>query len=378
MRILHIIDSEGLYGAEVMLLNLAVEQKKLGYSPVIASIREFDEQQRSLEDEARERGLEVVVFRMVDGPNVFGALRILRYAHANSIHILHAHGYKGDILLGLIPKRIRGIPLVSTLHGWTNNGKVSKLLLYEYIHSFMLRYADAVCLVSRTMLGHPWLKKLGHDHLRTIPNGIPPLVQEDSFPEDEISEFCRNGYTIASIGRLSREKGYDYLIEAFARFRCDEEDAGLLILGEGRERGFLEEIIRRKGLSGKVLLPGYRDKAWRYLKYCKVFVLSSETEGFPITLLEAMQVGIPVIATKVGGIPELVKHGQTGFLVPPGDMEGLYLQLKEMKMHEVGLRSMCGEAKSMIDSVYSSRRMAMDYIRVYSELVQKRHSPRME
>jgi len=347
-----------------MLLNLAVEQKRLGYVPVIVSIREWGENERSLENDARQRGLETITFRMLDGPNYIGAWRILRYAWANRFGIIHGHGYKANILFGFIPRAFRRIPMVTTLHGWTNTGRISKIFVYEYLDSLSLKYMDAVCVVNHNMPRHPWLKKLG-GALHIIPNGISTLENTLPLPEDEVSEFCKKGYTIASIGRLSEEKGYKYLLEAFRLFLRDVEDGRLLILGEGPERHVLESSIRNKGLSGKVFLPGYRNKAWRYLHDCKVFVLSSLTEGLPITLLEAMQVGIPVISTDVGGIPQVIRHGESGFLVSPGDSESLYAFLE--KIYEDGQAgfAMASCAKEFVLREYTSTRMAARYMEVY-------------
>jgi len=362
------MDSAGLYGAEIMLLNLAEEQTRLGHKPVICSIRPIYEEDLQLEKEAKRKGLEVIVFRMHDGPNFFGAWRILQYAWANQFEIIHSHGYKGNILLGFIPKTLRKIPLVSTLHGWTSNGHISKMLLYEYFDHLTLKYLDAVCLVNECMLSSPGLVGVKKDKLHIITNGIQELSKSKSFQADEIITFCKQGFTIVSIGRLSQEKGYEYLIQAFDQLE-KEFDARLLIIGEGPERSRLENMIFRRGLADKIMMPGYRNEAWRYLLHCKVFVLSSLTEGLPMTLLEAMQVEVPVIATKVGGIPQLITHGKTGLLVPSGDPDLLCKAIKDIGQNSYDTKTLCRNAMGLIREKYSSRRMAMDYDEVYRSIV---------
>jgi len=364
MKILHLIDSGGLYGAEVMLLNLVEEQRKLGHHPVIASIGEKGIYVKPLEAEARNRGLEVVTFRMMNGPNILGAWNLLRYARKNRFDILHSHGYKCDILLGFIPGSIRRIPLVSTIHGWTNANRFSKLGLYEYADALSLKHADAVCVVNQVMYGHPRLKNL-REKIHVIPNGIPPLDADIPVPEDEVAEFCRQGFTVATIGRLSREKGHEFLIRAFAQFQRITGKGLLLIIGEGPEQKVLEDQIQELGLKGKVLLPGYRDKAWRYLSLCKVFVLPSLTEGLPITLLEAMQVGVPVVASAVGGIPQLITHGRNGFLVQPGDTEHIYRSIREIYLDHGFPEAFVNSTRDLIEKSYSSWRMAQNYDSVY-------------
>lgn len=368
MKILHIIDSEGLYGAEVMLINLAEEQIRLGHNPIIASIREKHEDTLDLEDEAKRRGLETITFRMVDGPNIYGAWRILNHAWNNNFDILHTHGYKGDILLGFIPRTLRRLPLVSTLHGWTSAGHLSKRLIYEYIDSLALKYVDAICMVNKSMLSHKWLRSL-KTRIHIIPNGISPLLSDKiDEVEDDITKFCNKGFTVVSIGRLSKEKGYHNLIEAFGLFLNDVKDARLLIIGEGAERRHLEYKINKMGIGDKVLLPGYRNQAWRYLTHCKVFVLSSLTEGLPMTLLEAMQVGIPVIATTVGGIPNVIIHEETGFLVPADNIYGIYTFLNKIYNNHKHSADIAHRAKKHIMSEFTSSKVAEKYIEVYKML----------
>jgi glycosyltransferase involved in cell wall biosynthesis len=376
VKVLHIIDSAGLYGAEIVLLNLSGEQKKMGYHPVIASIGKKGLYAKLLEVEARGRGIEVVPFRMHNGPNFLGAWNILYYARSSNINILHTHGYKGNILLGFVPKRFRKLPLVSSVHGWTNVSKFSKLRLYEWADGLSLKNVDAVCLVNETMLAHPRLAGMRRDKLHIIPNGIPEFdeIQHVHGDEDEIVEFCRNRFTIVSIGRLSKEKGYIFLIQAFAKIIVEVPEARLLIIGEGPERTALEDTVRALGLTRKVMLPGYRENARRYLSYCRLFVLSSLTEGLPITLLEAMQTGIPVVATAVGGIPSIVKPSITGALVPPGDSWKLSESIFEKYKSYENATQAAKTAKHLIRDEYSSAKMAHCYCELYKTLLNQNRS----
>ena len=106
MRVLHIIDSGGMYGAEVMLLNLVEEQIRQGLKPVIASIGDNQTGEKPLEIEAHKRGFPLKIFRMRPGPNFIGAWKILNYAKSIDCNLLHSHGYKGNILFGFLPKKI--------------------------------------------------------------------------------------------------------------------------------------------------------------------------------------------------------------------------------------------------------------------------------
>jgi len=328
MKILHVIDSGGLYGAEMVLLALAGEQKKMGHNPWFASIGEPGDYVKPIEAQARVMGLDVAEFRMRNGPNIPGALKIVRFARSLGFDILHSHGYKGDILLGFLPRRVRYLPLVCTVHGWTGVNGFSKMRLYEWVDGLSLRRADAVCLVSGAMRDLPAIRAIDPSKVHVVPNGVPELDLSMSAPEDEIADFCRKGFAVISIGRLSKEKGYDILIEAFSHVHKEHPATFLIIIGEGPDRSRLESIVRAKSLESAVMLPGYRENAWRYLVECGLFVLPSFTEGMPVTLLEALQVGIPIVATRVGGVPGLLSGCGNGLLVPPGDINALASAIK--------------------------------------------------
>ena len=370
MKILHVIDSGGLYGAEMVLLNLTEEQKRLGHHPCIASIGAQDVREKPLETEARKRNLEVVVFRMRNGPNLAGSIRIVNFARSKGFQVVHSHGYKSNILLGFLPRCFRRLPLVSTVHGWTAVKIFSRLWLYEWADKMSLKCADAVCVVNDTMCSIPQIKSLNHEKVHVVVNGIPELDTTAALPADEVTRFCLGGYTVASIGRLSPEKGYEHLIHSFSILHSFHPDTRLLIVGEGCERERLDALICSLGLKGKIMLPGYRDDAWRYLTYCRLFVLSSLTEGLPITLLEAMQVGIPIIATCIGGVPSVITHEENGILIPPGNhviLGQVLLSLykgNEKKLHEMSMRGM-----EMVKVHHSARSMALGYDAVYKEVI---------
>lgn len=377
MKILHIIDSAGLYGAEMVLLNLAEEQAKIGHHPVIASIREKDEFDMPLEEEASRRALDTVTFRMLDGPNFLGAWSILRYSWAGKFDIIHSHGYKGNILLGFVPRSIRKIPIICTVHGWTSTDRWSMIRLYERADSLSHKYLDAVVLVHKAMLNHPFFARKRISKVFVVNNGIPSHVPEDfertsCIPvpiHEKILEFCSRSKTIGAIGRLSPEKGFDILLEAFHTMIAKGYDLNLLIVGDGPERRKLEEIIARRNMNDRVFLPGYVAQASCYLKHFSVFVISSLTEGLPITLLEAMRAGVPVVSTRVGGIEEVIGGGSAGILVDPRNSDKLAEGMCALICDDELADNLSRKAENRFINNYSSKIMAENYIHVYNDIV---------
>jgi glycosyltransferase involved in cell wall biosynthesis len=395
LKILHIIDSGGLYGAEVMLLNLVAEQVKLGLEPVIASIGEKGIDEKPLEAEAEQRGLAVRKFRMRPGPNLFGAFKVLRYAWRGGFDLLHSHGYKGNILFGLLPRFFRKISMVSTLHGYTYIGGFSRMGLYEWLDSLSLRFMDAVVLVDQTMRSHPKLKKLSGVEFRVINNGIPVLP--DSAPSNvhtftrsgteaasvekvggseggewsvsaKIVEFCQRGFTIGAVGRLSPEKGFDHLMDAIAALIAEGRNIQLVIMGEGESRKDLENQSAALGLGDRLLMPGYVPNAKSFLSRLWLFAMPSLTEGLPMVLLEAMAAGVPIVARRVGGIPAMLGQGRAGILVPPLDVVALKEGIRAVMDHPVAARQRAAAAAEHVRTAYSSRAMAERYLDVYRQV----------
>jgi glycosyltransferase involved in cell wall biosynthesis len=369
MKVLHVIDSAGLYGAEMVVLSLMEEQLRGGMEPVLGSIGEKRIAEKAIEREAQHRGLSCVSFRMRNGPNLLGALRLLQFAKKVKVDLIHSHGYKADILMASIPRGRRGLPVVATLHGWTSTRPFSKLWLYEWLDRKSLMLLDAVVVVNETMLGR--LTRRVRQRAKVVPNGIAPLPKglEEREPANEIASFCGSGFVVGTIGRLSTEKGYGALVEAVHLLRTLGVMAKLVILGEGPERKRLEALIEELGMKREILLPGYLENARRYLPKFNVLVLSSVTEGLPIVLLEAMEAGIPVVATQVGGIPEALEHGNAGVLVSRSDREPLAEGIRFVHDNPQSAANLAKRAQTVVREKYSMERTASLYQQVYEQLL---------
>ena len=384
MKILHLIDSGGLYGAEMMLVSLATAQEKMGLLPVIGSIRKKGIEEKPLEQEAKRRGLKVQKFEMQPGPNIKGILEILRYAKEHRFDLFHSHGYKTNILLGLMPFFLRGRPIVTTLHGWTSTGSMNKMRLNEELDAFSLHFVDRIVLVNKGMLAKKKVQHLPKNKIRIINNGIEiehslgaDQCHLDERKKTELENFCKKRKIIASIGRLSHEKGFEYLIEAVRILRDEKgQDVRLLLIGDGRQRKKLEQQALECGLRDYFYITGYIKNARALLGLIDYYVISSLTEGLPITLLEVMASKTPIVATAVGGIPYVVEDGWEALLVPaknPGAIADAVHQLFQDQAFAIGLAV---RAEMKVRSKYGSSIMAEMYRNLYLEVLKKRNKSR--
>lgn len=373
MRILHLIHSEGVYGAELILLYLAREQRERGHEPYIGSMRDPGTPETPFEALASAWGLPVVPIRIVPRPTPAVVRELLRISRSVEAGLLHSHGYKANILLGPV-RRGRRPPMVSTLHGWTASRSFSALWLYERLDRWALRRVDAVVVVTRPMLQLAALKAVPAGRLHLIENGIPALETRladlaarhaRELPPD-LLDFTHRRPTLLAIGRLSAEKGFDELIQAFSRANAAAGHTHqLLIVGDGPERAALTQRIAVLGLQGTVMLAGYVEGADRLLRGAVGFVMSSFTEGMPLVLMEALQWRAPILATAVGSIPELLQQGRLGQLVPPRELDALVRGLASMMS---GSATGPRPAGPGLPDRYSSARMAQDYLELYEAI----------
>ncbi|MFP4573037.1 MAG: glycosyltransferase [Desulfobacterales bacterium] len=377
MKILHVIDSGGMYGAETMLINLMAEQQKMGITPVLASIGDKKTGHKAVEKAAEDIGVRVEAFRMRPGPNYLGAARILKFAHKEKFSILHSHGYKGNILFGLIPRSLRKIPMITSLHGYTStagqtNKGFSKMRAYEWLDAVSLRFIDRVVLVNRAMAYHPRLKNLPVN-FSVVNNGIPPANQGTLSSaqnlDQDIRDFCSSGFILCAVGRLSWEKGFDILLEALKMAARENSDLKLIIMGEGGKRPVLEKQVKSLGLSERVMLAGFRPSAKSYFHLMDALVLSSHTEGLPMVALEAMQAGLPVIATKVGGLPELLDQGRAGMLVEKNSPESLSHAILKTAESPSLREQLADQGRKRVTESYSSTAMARGYLEIYNNVI---------
>lgn len=164
---------------------------------------------------------------------------------------------------------------------------------------------------------------------------------------------------IMSLGRLGKEKGHDVLIEAFARLATLYPDIDLLIVGEGPQRGALENLVAALGLTGRVRMPGAAKNPFPVLSQAKAFVLPSRFEGFPNALAEAMALGLPCVATGFSGVEDIIRDGDNGLIVPNENPEAMAQAMATLLQYPDRAASMGQSAKRITDDFAPERIMAL-------------------
>jgi glycosyltransferase involved in cell wall biosynthesis len=371
--ILHIKDSSGLFGSERAILTLARNIDGRRFELHLLCMRHRDGRSAPFIDMARKSGIHVApleVEQRFDWAALKAMRRILR---DRRIAILHAHDYKSD-LYGLLGSLNLPVKRVLTSHGSTRDSRRKRLYLDVDERLIYPRY-DRIVAVS-AHLGHILRrrKSIG-GKVRVIQNGLDVDLLGAQAPSADpfgarLAAIQGEGvYLAAVVGRLFPDKGHIFFLEAFKRLRQTHPGLKALIVGDGPEREALGRWIAAHHLDDAVFMSGFVADMPAVYGAIDCLVMPSLTEGLPYTLLEAMHYGVPVIATAVGDIPCLIRPGQTGELIPPGNTAAIVRALDDRIRHPASARQLAATGQALVRDEFSAAAMARRVENLYLELL---------
>jgi glycosyltransferase involved in cell wall biosynthesis len=317
---------------------------------------------------ARERGFAAEALRH-DTPRLWAAARDLGERLASwRADVLCCNGYKAN-LIGRRAARRLGIPAVAVSRGWT--GESFRVRMYERLDRWHLRWMDQVVCVSAAQAAKVLRTGAQADRVRVIPNAIDPerfRESDFSYRGDLEKRFSRPpARLIVAAGRLSPEKGFDVLVAAAAVVRRVHLDVGFILFGDGACRDALRRQIEALALGDDFLLEPFRPDLDMLLPHFDLLVLPSYTEGLPNVVLEACAAGVPVVATAVGGTPEILADG-VGRLTPPGDSGALAEAIIDVFRKPDALRAMADAGQRRVRQSFTFTRQAQGYQALLAEL----------
>jgi glycosyltransferase involved in cell wall biosynthesis len=310
-----------------------------------------DDDDRAAVESLRADGVKVVGLGRTSRAALWSWRPLLRMLRKEDADVLHAHKFGSNLWGSLLGGLARTPVIVSHEHSWSYEGNAPRRFLDRQVIG---RLSDAVVAVSREdQRRMTAVEGIPAERTAFIPLGIAGF-ETATIAEARARLGVGDGVpVVGAVGGLRREKRFDLLIRAVARLRDEGIDVEAVILGEGSERGSLEALVGELGLADRVSLPGYRDDVPALLGGLDVAVLCSEREGSPLSVMEYMEAGRPIVASAVGGVPDLIEDGVEGRLVPPGSPEALANAIGEILADP-------GAAAAMGERARSRRRAEFD------------------
>ncbi len=285
--------------------------------------------------------------------------RLLRLCRRLGVAVWHGHDYKSD-LLGVALRRLHPMRVVTTAHGFIR--KDARTRLYTRLGDAALRRCDHAIAVSPAIARHCRDLGLPPGRVSLIPNAIDLDECRRQHDRDDARAALGirpDAIAIGVVGRLSTEKGVDRAIRTLAALRPRRSMLELHVVGDGPQREALERLAGQLGVAGAARFWGWREDARAIVEALDALLVPSHTEGLPNAALEAMALGVPVAATAVGALPELLDHGRCGVLLEPGDVTAWVDPLTALLSDDARRDELGAAARRRVERHYAfSRRMA--------------------
>jgi glycosyltransferase involved in cell wall biosynthesis len=359
LHTVQLVSSGGFYGAERVMIELATFLKNNGCQSRLAILDSPGASE--IEVKAKQAHIEIDIIR---GKGLQLLINLQRYFNTHKFDIIHSHGYKTDILVALLSTG--RTKTIATCHTWYSQSL--KLKVYELLNRVALKFFDYVSVVSPQLYKDVTTGLLKVKRAKMIYNGIalPKPASEQAIASIR-HEFgvADDAALVIRLGRLDKYKGNKYLIDAFAQFKKTTQ-AHLVFVGEGEEKSMLRQQANMLGLDNAISFSGYRTDVTELICAADIFVIPSLNEGLPIALLEAMACAKPIIATKVGAIPEVITHTKNGWLIEPENSHAILNALTDATSNPDHAQVYAQRACSDFTQRFSQNAMGRKYLEIYA------------
>ncbi len=377
MLIAHLIHRLDIGGMETVVVNILNHLPKAHFRHAVISLTDCTD----FKDRIKHPD---VTFHQLDkkaGKDPMVWVRLWKLLRRLKPEVLHTCNLAA--LEGALPARLAGVPVViHAEHGRDDYDLDGSNRKYLLLRQLLIPLVDHVVPVSGDL--ERWLVnrvRVNPTKIRKIVNGIdsplPPRTYPDPAPAGESEAAAINSwFMIGTVGRLWPVKDQANLLKAFARLLAmvegDKDWLRLVLVGDGPERANIEALGAELGITSQLWISGWRDDVPQLLRGFDVFALPSQAEGTPLTILEAMAAGLPVVATRVGGVADMVIDGDTGALVEPGDPEGLALALLRYVRNPSMAPRHGASGRALYEEKFTLQRMVERYESLFTESVSRK------
>ena len=356
-NILDVRDTSEIGGPGKTIIETALKLNNKKYKNYIAVFQTRKEKQDSpFIKELKKQNVPCIVLKSFNQYDPFVIFKLIKIIKKYNISVVHTHEPKSDII-GYIASLFCDVKLISTVHGWISNSK--RDTFYNKLDILLLKKFDKVIVVSNLMKSQLGKEGIQVKKLELLYNSIV-IENYRKFKSSNIIEKILNKKlaepVIATIGRLNPEKGHKDFIDAINVVIKKGFSASFVLIGDGIEKNALQKSVKKYSLESHVFFTGYIQDIAKVYNEIDLLVLPSYTEGLPNVVLESLLMEVPVIATAVGGTPEILTHNQSGVLVEPGNFNELADSLINFLQNREKFSEMSKKGRGNITSKFNFAR----------------------
>ena len=373
IAIMHIRDSEGIFGGERTILSLGKYINKEQFSLFLICLVNKNMRSEQFMSRAGQVGFHVIPLPVKGRIDISAIIKMRRILRSYGIAIIHSHDFKSD-LYGLLASLNLGIRRVATAHGSTHDSWRKRLYLFvnEYV---IYKFIDKVIPVSADLAKHLRNQHIKPECIKVIQNGIDVQLFKGESENGKVgassdSFELRNGRkTFGVIGRLFPDKGHRFFVKAFANVLKTHPSIRGMIFSDGPSKDEILKQVEKMNLQNHIHLCGMKPDIKDVYESIDYLIVPSLREGLPYVLLEAMINEIPVVASAVGDIPSVVENEVTGYLVRPGDVEGIEKAMIRLIEDPMKTKEMTKKGYRVVSERFTAERMARENEEVYRSLL---------
>lgn len=367
-HVLHLIGCNLVGGPEKQILHHAKDMQNSDYEIAVGT---FHDGSRRPEILVAAEQMNIATVCLPGGVRPDLVSHLSRELRKRKGWLLCTHGFKANVV-GYLASRITGTPHIAFVRGFTAEN--TRIRFYEMLERQALRRAERVVCVSR---------KQAEEIARLRPRRRPPIVVKNAMlpPYDRALDrepvsraslgIAPDAFVFGSVGRLSPEKGHRFMVNAFQQLCAadSKSEMRLIVVGDGVEQGPLEQQASQLGIQDRVHFAGYQGNPAEWMRLFDCMVQPSLTEGTPNSVLEALCLRVPVVATSVGGVPDLIVDGQNGLLAPPADAAKLADAMRRMES-SAELRRRLSAGSEELTREYSPAYQRQRFVEIYEDIFQ--------
>lgn len=354
MNVVQVMPEFGLAGAETMCENLTYELTKLGHKVTVVSMYDYHS---TITDRLEKSGIDVRYLGKKPGLDIAIIPRIKKILKEVHADVVHTHRYCAQYavpaaMLAGVKRRIHTVHNVAE----KENGKLARKL-----NNFFFKHCHLIPVALSELIRDSIVKEYGinKDKIPVIYNGID---LSKCLPKTDYSIY--GNFKILHIGRFSEQKNHAGLLKAFKLFHDNHSDSELWLIGDGEKKTEIERYVAENNLDKSVKFLGLQSNVYGYLHDADMFTLPSNYEGIPMTLIEAMGTGLPIVATAVGGVPDMLVN-QNSAILTDVNVDLVALAFEKCYLNP-NMRCQYGHKAKERAWLYSSQNMCKNYLSIYN------------